>query len=161
MLMALLAAGCSGNPDLSKVDPGIRQILAEVDAKQYGTIYDNSDSSAIYGETRDAFIANMQMIDTRMGACQPPVEIAKTDGNATRVAILFGETFTRACASGPMTVEVAIWVQGKQTHAGPYVAHSPLLPETPQSTATPVSAASSNAAPSDTAPSNATNQPGG
>ena len=140
-LMALLVGGCSGNPDPSKVDPGIRQILSEVDAKQYGAIYDNSDPGAVYGLSRDAFIANMQMIDARMGACQPPVRVAATSGNATRVAILFSETFTRVCANGPMTVEVGIWVQGEQTHAGPYFAHSPLLSETPQSTPAPTNSA--------------------
>jgi hypothetical protein len=143
-LTALLASGCSGNPDLTKVDPGIRQILSEVDARQYGAIYDNSDRGAIYGETRDAFISNMQMIDARMGACRPPVEVAATNGNATRVATFFSETFTRVCANGPMTVEVGIWVQGEQTHAGPYFAHSPLLPQTPQSTAAPVATVPAN-----------------
>ena len=71
--LALALGACLNQADTQKLDAAQTQFFAQWQARQYGAIYDGAAPELTGATTKDAFVALMQRLDDRMGACQPPV----------------------------------------------------------------------------------------
>jgi hypothetical protein len=101
-------AGCLNSADTAKVDAAENQFFTQWQAKQYGPIYDGAAPELTGATSKDAFIAMMQAVDDRMGACQPPVKAADYHFNSDEKGYLATQGWSSTCANGKLDESVTI-----------------------------------------------------
>ncbi|HEX3916933.1 MAG TPA: hypothetical protein VHW60_06305 [Caulobacteraceae bacterium] len=101
-------AGCLNSADTAKVDAAEAQFFTQWQAKQYGPIYDGAAPELTGAVTKDAFVAMLQAVDERMGACQAPVKAADYHFNSDDKGYLATQGWSSTCANGKLDESVTI-----------------------------------------------------
>src|SRR5580698_10177233 len=110
----VLVSGCGPTVDnVSPIEPEVQQVVAQLDAKQFGAMYDGG-TAGLQSESRAAFIADLQKLDAQMGQCQAPVRTDTMGPHPTMGAESEQVVFSRTCTSGVWVVTIIVMgVNGK------------------------------------------------
>ena|ERR1700679_3564402 len=125
--LVLLASGCIDKADAQKTDAAMTAFFTQVQAKQYGVIYDAAAPEFRASMTKDVFVGMMQRIDRKLGDCQPPVKRLDYHFNASTEGFFATQGFTSTCANGKLDESVTTVVRNGQASLAGYYAKSPLL----------------------------------
>ena len=123
----LLLGGCLNQADTKKMQAAEDQFFAEVRAKQFGQIYDESAPEFQAAATKDVFVGFMQRIDRKLGDCQPPVKRMDWHANATTNGYFMAQGFTSTCANGKLEQTLSLVMRNGTVKVFGYNAASPLL----------------------------------
>jgi hypothetical protein len=123
----LLLSGCLNKADDQKMQAAENHFFAEVGAKQYEQIYDESAPEFQGAATKDVFVGFMQRIDRKLGACQPPVKRMDWHANATTNGYFMVQGFTSTCGNGKLEQSLTLVLRGGAVKVLGYNAASPLL----------------------------------
>jgi hypothetical protein len=126
-LALLLAGGCLNQADSQKMLAAEGHFFAEVRAKQFGQIYDESAPEFQAAATKDVFVGFMQRIDRKLGDCQQPVKRMDWHANATTSGYFMSQGFSSTCANGKLEQTLSMVMRNGTVKVLGYNAASPLL----------------------------------
>lgn len=107
-LLLVSLGGCLDQADSAKLAAAQTRFFAQWQARQYGAIYDGAAPDLTGTMTRDAFIAMMQTVDAKMGACQPPVKQFDYHFVANDKGAFASQGWSSTCASGKLDETLTI-----------------------------------------------------
>ena len=125
--LAVLTTSCRGAEASQKSDVATQRFFAQVTAKQYQQVYDETAPEFKSSTSAQLFVGMMQRIDRRLGACQAPVKNANWRVNATTNGYFQSQGYTRSCANGKLDETVTTVVRGGEAKVVGYNANSPRL----------------------------------
>jgi len=127
-VLALLSlSACLNSGDSKDVDAASAQIFARIEAKQYDAIYDAAAPELQASMPKPTFVAMMQRIDRKLGACPKPSSPIGWRVNATTGGYFSTRNYKTTCANGELTQSVTIVLRNGQAKLAGYFAGSPLL----------------------------------
>ena len=125
LALALVAAGCLNKADTAKVDAAESHFLGEVQAKQYGLIYDEAAPDLKDSVSRDDFVAMLQRIDAAHGDCKPAVKAFDIHVNANTNGYFTTQGYTSQCANGPLQFQLTTVLRKGVAQVAGYQAGAP------------------------------------
>jgi len=126
--LALALGACLNQADTQKLDAAQTQFFAQWQARQYGAIYDGAAPELTGATTKDAFVALMQRLDDRMGACQPPVKQLDYHFNADSKGAFASQGWASTCANGKLDETLTFVIRVGAAKLAGFDFNSPLLP---------------------------------
>jgi hypothetical protein len=124
---ALLLGGCLNSTDNKAIDAAETQFFTQVAAKQYEAIYDAASPDFQASGTKDAFVALMQHMDEKLGACQPAVRQMDYHININQAGTFVTQGYQTKCANGTLDQKLQIVLRGGVAKLLRYDADSPAL----------------------------------
>jgi hypothetical protein len=125
--LALLLGGCLSQADSQKLAAAQTQFFAEWQARQYEAIYDGAAPELTGATTKAAFVALMQRLDAKMGACQPPVKQLDYHFNADSKGAFASQGWASACANGKLDETLTVVIRDGQAKLAGLNFTSPVL----------------------------------
>jgi hypothetical protein len=123
----LLTSGCLNSADSKQVDAAFVRLFSEIQAKQYDVIYDEAAPELQTSMPKDTFVAMLQRVDRKLGACPAPTTPTNWRVNATTGGYFAARSYALTCANGQMTESLTLVLRNGQAKLAGYNASSPLL----------------------------------
>jgi hypothetical protein len=125
--LALATSACNDHTTGPEADQAVTQFYQNLAARNYHAIYADASPELQQNVSEANFTGFLARVDRKLGACQPAVKAMSWNVNYTPNGVFRSQGFTRACANGTLTENVAMVVRGGQAKLYGYHADSPLL----------------------------------